>query len=72
MKAKTSNPESLEYFLSLGKDIISETKHFLFDLMEETARGENLGHDFKEDRIYLISHLHRLFAGLEREISKAE
>lgn len=62
----------MEYFLSLGKDIIPETKHFLFDLMEETASGKNLGFSNKEDRIYLISHLHRLFAGIEKEIQKAE
>lgn len=72
MKAKNFNSESLEYFLSLGKDIIPETKDFLFDLMEETARAESLTPEYKEDRIYLISHLHRLFAGLEKEPIKPE
>lgn len=72
MKAKNLNSESLEYFLSLANDIIPETKQLLFDLMEETARGENLARDYKEDRIYLISHLHRLFAGIEKELSKPD
>ena len=72
MNAKNIKSESLDYFLSLASDIIPETKDFLFGLMEETARAENFTRDFKEDRIYLISHLHRLFTGLEREISIAE
>lgn len=67
MQTKNFNSESLEYFLGLAKDIIPETKHFLFGLMEETARAENMPAQFKEDRIYLISHLYRLLNGIEAE-----
>jgi hypothetical protein len=71
MKAKNFNSESLEYFLSLSNDIIPETNQFLFDLMEETARSKKLTPKYREDRIYLISHLHRLLIGIENEIKTA-
>jgi hypothetical protein len=35
--------------------------------MAETARQENLSPAYKEDRIYLISHLHQLLTGIEKE-----
>jgi hypothetical protein len=70
MELTNIKSEAMDYFLSLSKDIIPETKEFLFDLMAETARAENLTDQYKEDRIYLISHLHRLLSGIDREISK--
>ncbi len=70
MKAKSPKLEPLTYFLSLSNDILPEIKDFLFDLMAETARAENLTANYKEDRIYLILQLHQLFAGLERSHTK--
>ncbi|KPQ13567.1 MAG: hypothetical protein HLUCCX10_12685 [Algoriphagus marincola HL-49] len=67
METKKINSEPLSYFLTLSPGILTETKDFLFDLMEETARAQSIPADRKEDRIYLISHLHRLFAGLEKQ-----
>jgi hypothetical protein len=72
MKTKNFNSESLEYFLSLAKGIIPESKDLLFDIMAETARAENLTDHYKEERIYLVSHLHRLLSGIENEISEAD
>ncbi len=65
MKNQKQPWEPLAYYLSLSDDIIEETKIFLFDLMEETARAGHLPPDCKEERIYLISQLHRLFTSLE-------
>jgi hypothetical protein len=72
METKTFNSESLDYFLSLANDILPQSKDLLFDLLAETARAENLTDQYKEDRIYLISHLHRLLSGIEKEISEPE
>jgi hypothetical protein len=67
MKNKDFNLGPVGYFLSLSPAILNETKDLLFDLMEETARAESLPARRKEDRIYLISHLHQLFTRLERQ-----
>lgn len=70
MDTKTAQIEPLAYFLSLSENMISETKEFLFDLMAETARAENLTSDYKEERIYLISEMHRLFSGIEKNVPR--
>ncbi len=67
METKTAQIEPMAYFLSLSDNMISETKDFLFDLMAETARDENLTKEYKEERIYLISEIHRLFSGIEKK-----
>ncbi len=70
MKNNDFNLGPVGYFLSLSPAILNETKDFLFDLMEETARAESLPPDRKENRIYLISHLHRLVTGLDNHKQK--
>jgi hypothetical protein len=67
MGTKNTYQEPLDYFLSLSNNILTESKDLLFDLMAETARQENLSPAYKEDRIYLISHLHQLLTGIEKE-----
>ncbi len=67
MKAKAFNSDSLNDFLSIGKDIIPETKDFLFQLMTETALEETGPSKIKEDRAYLIYQLHHLLTGIEGE-----
>lgn len=67
MQTNKINSESLDYFLSLSGNMISETKDFLFQLMTETARIEDLTNEGKEDRIYFIYQLHQLLTGLETE-----
>jgi len=68
MKAKNLNSNSLKDFLSIGKDIIPETKNFLFQLMAETAIEESPINEIKEDRIYFILQLYNLLAGIEKEV----
>ncbi len=64
--------DSLNDFLGIGKDIIPETKDFLFQLMAETALEETGPSKIKEDRIYLICQLHQLLTGIERETSNPD
>lgn len=67
MQTNKINSESLDYFLSLSGNMVSETKDFLFQLMTETARTEDLTNEFKEDRIYFICQLYQLLTGLDTE-----
>ncbi|TDK49717.1 hypothetical protein [Algoriphagus formosus] len=65
MKNESKNISGMNYFLSLAPDILTETKNFLFELMEETARTKNIPSQRREDRIYIISQLFRLFNEIE-------
>ena len=67
MQTNKINSESLDYFLSLSSNMISETKGFLFQLMTETAKTEDLTHEGKDERIYFLYQLHQLLTGLEIE-----
>ena len=67
MKAKNLKSKSLNDFLSIGKDIIPETKNFLFQLMAETTIDETPFNEIRENRVYLILQLYNLLTGIEKE-----